>query len=110
MFLTALRTYGAYVVDNAGGFTFYAEDIHTAVLDLSDDQVNELIGQPPGTSLPAGKTRWQIVIEKLNEELEQIPIAYGPEGQDPAEATITKSNFEVVIMHTVYLPLVLRNH
>jgi hypothetical protein len=85
-------------VDNAGGFTFYAEDIHTAALDRSDDQVNELIGQPQGTPLPAGKTKWQIVIEKLNEELEQIPIAYGPwtEGQDPATATIETSNFEVV--------------
>jgi len=112
MFLTALRTYGAYLVDNAGGFTFYAEDIHTAVLDLPDAEVNALIGELPGTPLPAGKTRWQIVIEKLNQELELIPMAYGPwaEGQDPAEATITTSNFEVVIMHTVYLPLVLRNH
>lgn len=109
MFLTALRTYGACLVDNAGGFTFYAEDIHTAVLDLSDAQVNELVGEQPGTSLQAGKTRWQIVIEKLNEELEQIPFAYGPESPDPAEATITTSNFEVVVMHSVYLSLVLRN-
>lgn len=70
MFLTALRTYGAYLVDNAGGFTFYAEDIHTAVLHLTDAQVNTLIGQSPGTSLPASKTKWQIVIEKLNQELE----------------------------------------
>jgi len=98
MFLTALRTYGAYVVDNAGGFTFYAEDIHTAVLHLTDDEVNALIGQPPGTPLPAGKTKWQVVIEKLNQDLEQIPFAYGPwtEGQDPATATITRANFEVV--------------
>jgi len=98
MFLTALRTCGAYLVDNAGGLAFYAEDIHTADLNLSDDEVNTLIGQPPGTPLPEGKTKWQIVIEKLNEELEQIPIAYGPwiEGQDPATATIETSNFEVV--------------
>lgn len=112
MFLTALRTYGAYLVDNAGGFTFYAEDIHTAVLDLTDDQVNTLIGQPPGTPLPAGKTKWQMAIEKLNIELEQIPFAYGPwqEGQDPAEAEFETSNFEVVgpAMRTwIYLPLIL---
>jgi len=114
MFLTALRTYGAYLVDNAGGFTFYAEDIHTAVLNLSNDQVNGLIGQSPGTSLPAGKTRWQIVIEKLNEELAQIPFAYGPweDGQNPAEATITSANFEVVKPATyttvsTYLPAIL---
>ena len=44
MYLAALRDYGAYLVDNAGGFTFYAEDIHTAVLHLSDDEVNALVG------------------------------------------------------------------
>jgi len=114
MLLAALRTYGAYLVDNSGGFTFYAEDIHTAVLDLSDDQVNGLIGELPGTPLPVGKTRWQVVIEKLNEELEQIPFAHGPwaEGQVPATATITSANFEVVAPATytttsTYLPLVL---
>jgi hypothetical protein len=98
MFLMALRTYGAYLIDNAGGFSFSAEDIHTAVLHLSDDEVNALIGQPPGTPLPAGMTKWQVVIEKLTEELELIPIAHGPweEGQDPATATIEISNFEVV--------------
>lgn len=100
MFLTALRTYGAYVVDNAEGFSFTAEDIHTANLDLSDDEVNRLIGNPPGTPLPAGKTKWQILMEKLNDDdqLGRIPIAYGPwqEGQDPKTATITVSNFEVV--------------
>jgi hypothetical protein len=37
MFLTALRDYGAYLVDNAGGFIFYAEEIKTAVLHLTDD-------------------------------------------------------------------------
>ena len=116
MFLTALRTYGAYLVDNAGGFIFYAEDIHTAVLNLSDDQINGLIGQSPGTPLPAGKTKWQIVIEKLNEELEQIPFAHGPweDGQNPAEATITSANFEVVKPATytttsTYLPAILES-
>ena len=104
MFLTALRTYGAYLVDNAGGFAFYAEDSHTAVLHLTDDQVNALIGQPAGTPLPAGKTKWQVVIDQLNLDLELIPFAYDAswvDGQDPATATIGTSNFEVVEAATV---------
>jgi hypothetical protein len=98
MYLKALRTYGAYLVDGASGFTFYAEDIHTATLDMTDDEVNALIGQASGTPLPTGKTKWQIVIEKLNRDLEHIPIAYGPwqENQDPKTAMITTYNFEVV--------------
>lgn len=113
MFLTALRTHGAYLVENAGGFTFYAEDIHTADLDLTDAEVQALIGEP---SLPADKTKWHVVIEQLNEELELLPFAYGPwtEGQDPA--TITASNFEVVepakrpvTVISIYLALVMRN-
>jgi cysteinyl-tRNA synthetase len=119
MFLTALRTYGAYVVDNSGGFTFYAEDIHTAVLDLTDAEVNALIAEPPDRPLPTEETKWQIVIRTLNEELEQIPFAYGPwpQGQDPADAEIDTANFEVVepatlpitVTSTIYLPLALRN-
>ncbi|HSR32659.1 MAG TPA: endo alpha-1,4 polygalactosaminidase, partial [Anaerolineae bacterium] len=118
MFLAALRAFGAYVVDNAGGFIFYAEDIHTADLHLADDEVNALIGEPLDTPLPPDKTRWQIVIEKLNEELEVIPFAYGPwtEGQDPATATIETANFEVVAPATrpgltpqIYLPLILKD-
>jgi len=98
MFLAALRNYGAYLVDGAGGFSFYAEDIHTAVLDLSDDQVNQLVGQPAGAPLAEGKTKWQMVMEGLNLDLELIPLAAGPwqEGQDPASATISAANFEVV--------------
>ncbi len=97
MYLNALRTYGAYLVDGSGGFTFYAEDIHTAKLDMTNDQVNRLIGKPSGTPLP-NKPKWQILIEKLNEELEHIPIAYGPwkEGQNPRTATINISNFDVI--------------
>lgn len=118
MFFTALRTYGAYLVDNAGGFSFTAEEAHSADLHLSDDQVNTLIDEPPGTPLPADKTKWQIVIDKLNEELEWIPFAYGPwtDGQDPSTATIDVANFEVVEPATqsgatifIYLPLVMRN-
>ncbi len=98
MFLTTLRTYGGILVDNAGGFTFYAEDAHTAVLHLSDDEVNALIGQPPGTPLPPDLTKWQIVMEALGRDLELIPLAMSPgdEEPDPETAVIAISNFEVV--------------
>jgi len=98
LFLAALRTYGAYLRDNALGFSFYAEDYHTAVLNVGDDQVNYLIGQPASTPLATGKTRWQIVMDKLNSDLEAIPLAAGPwqAGQDPAQATMETANFEVV--------------
>ena len=98
MFLTALQNYGAILVDGANGFSFYAEDSHTAVLHLSDAEVNGLIGQPPGTPLDPDMTKWQIVMDQLNLDLEAIPFAYGPwsHGQDPATAAITYANFEVV--------------
>lgn len=98
MILEALRSYGAYPVDNAGGFIFYAEESQTAVLHLPDADVNRLIGEAPGEPLPAGMTSWEIVMERLNEELVAIPFAYGPwtPGQDPATATIDYANFEVV--------------
>jgi hypothetical protein len=98
VFLEALRNYGAYVVDNAGGFSFYAEDVHTAVLHLSDDEVNKLIGQPPGTSLPENMTKWEIVLEPLANDLERIPFAISPgdEEPDPETALIEAANFEVV--------------
>lgn len=98
MFLTTLRDYGAYVVDNAGGFSFYAEDVHTAVLHLSDDEINALIGQPPGTPLPPDMTKWEIVLATLGNELEQIPFAVSP-GDDepnPKTAQVEAANFEVV--------------
>jgi hypothetical protein len=98
MYLSALRRFGAYLVDNAGGFTFYAEDVHTALLHLSDDEVNALIGEPPGTPLPEGMTKWQVVMEKLNEEISLIPFAMSPgdEEPDPETAEIEVGNFEVV--------------
>lgn len=98
MVLTALQNYGAYLVDNAGGFVFYAEDIHTANLNLTDDEVNVLIGNLPETPLPSDKTKWQLVMETLAYELESIPIAYGPwsDGQNPAHAAVSVANFEVV--------------
>lgn len=94
MFLRALRRYGAYVVDTADGFSFFAEDIHTAVLELSDAQINTLIGQPAGTPLPPDKTRWQVVIETLNQELSGIPFAAGP--CDGVATTVETANFHVV--------------
>ena len=98
MYLSALRNYGAYLVDNAGGFTFYAEDVHTAVLDVPNDEINNMIGQQPGTSLPEGMTKWQIVIEKLRIDLELIPLAVseGDSEPKPKNAQIEFSNFEVV--------------
>lgn len=98
MFLTALRTYGAYLVDNAGGFTFYAEDVHTANLHLSEDEVNALIGEPPGTPLPEGMTKWQVVIEKLGDEVTLFPFAMSPGDDDPdaEDAEIDIGNFEVI--------------
>jgi hypothetical protein len=37
-------------------------------------------------------------MERLNQDLELIPLAYGPwqEGQNPATAAVTRANFEVV--------------
>ena len=98
MFLKALREYGAYLVDAADGFSFYAEDVHTAVLHLSDDEVNALIGEPAGTPLPDNMTRWQIVMEKLGNDLELIPIAVSPGDEEPRPRTaeIEVANFEVV--------------
>ena len=117
MFLAALRTYGAYVVDNAGGFSFYAEDIHTANLNLTDDEINALIGQPTGTPIPAGMTKWEIVMDQLATDLELFPIATGPWAEDPENATITIANFEMVepaavpgttiLAPSVHLPLAL---
>ena len=105
MFLTALHTYGAYVVDNSGGLTIYAEDIHTANLHLTAEEVNGLIGRPPDSPLPAGQTKWQILIGQLAEDLTWIPLAAGGSepwseydslGRSPAKATIGYSNFEVI--------------
>jgi len=115
LWLAALRTYGAYLVDSSGGFTFYAEDIHTGVLNLTDDEVNALIGQAAGTLLPSDKTQWQVVLERLNLDLERIPFAYGPEAADPAQATIITANFEVVegaprLAFTSYLPITMAQH
>ena len=94
MFLRALRRYGAYVVDTADGFSFFAEDIHTAALELGDDEINALIGRPAGTALPSDMTRWQLVIETLNQELAAIPFADGP--CNGAATNVETANFLVV--------------
>ena len=64
MFLPALRTHGAYLVDNTGGFIFYAEDIRTGVLHRTGEEVNTLIGRPLDSPLPGGGTVWRVVIER----------------------------------------------
>jgi hypothetical protein len=94
MFIAALRRYGAYVVDNAGGFSFYAEDIHTAVLHMSEAETNSLIGEPSGTPLPDSATKWQLVIETLNEELWELPFASGICAG--GSSSVYTANFEVV--------------
>jgi hypothetical protein len=94
MVIDALRNYGAYVVDNAPGFTFFAEDSHTADLELNDVEINLLIGRPGGTPLPTDRTKWQLVIETLAEELGEIPFAYGT--CSGASSSVTTANFEVV--------------
>jgi len=102
MFLEALRRYGLYLVDNAGGFVTYAEDIHSARLDLTDAEINVLIGAAPGTPLPANKTTWEIVMDRLTRDLDEIPIASGAwweyqnGARDPSTAQPGTSNFEVV--------------
>jgi len=97
MFLAALRSYGLYIVDNAGGFSVYAEDVQTAQLALTDGEVATLIGAP-GTALPADRTRWQIALDTLATDLERIPFAYGPwtDGQDAGAAEITTANWDVI--------------
>jgi hypothetical protein len=103
IFLKALREYGAVIVDNADGFAFPTEDIYTGRLNLSDAQVNDLLGLPVGTMLPTDKTRWQLVVELLAEELARLPLASGPwvNGQDASTATIDFANFEVINKATV---------
>ncbi len=98
MFVQAFRDYRAYIVDNGLGFSFTAEDIYTAPFDVADDRLNELLGEPPGTPVPDGVLQWQLLMERLNSDLERIPLAYGPGGtdQDPVTAVISVSNFEFV--------------
>ena len=57
------------------------EDIHSANLELTDEEVNGLIGRSPDTPLPSGQTKWQILIGQLAEDLTWIPLAAG--GSEP---------------------------
>jgi len=94
MFINTMRTHGAYVVDNAGGFTFYAEDYNTATLNLSDAEVQTLIGGP----IPSGYTKWEAVMETLNDDvvgMSNVPFACG-EVCDGASTIISVPNWEVV--------------
>jgi hypothetical protein len=98
IFLQALRQYGLYVIDNASGFAIYIEDTYTGFLDLPDAEINRLTGSDPGTEIPPDKSKWLIVIEKLAEEIAELPVAVGPweDDQDPSAATIDYANFELV--------------
>lgn len=69
-FFQALRTYGAYLVDGGGAFGFAAEDNRTGLLDLTDAEVADLIGESSIEMwLEKCETRWQILMYKLNEQL-----------------------------------------
>ncbi|WP_298867903.1 hypothetical protein [uncultured Gimesia sp.] len=64
IFLDVLYNYGAYLVDGAGGFSFAAEDIHTA--NMTEEQAKDLTGL---SQLNEKVTPWQAVIETLNHYL-----------------------------------------
>ena len=89
MVLTALRRYGAYITDNAGGFALYAEDYRTGVLRVPKAQVRQLIGAEPQAKLDASKSNWELVLRVLAADLGKIPITIG-------KAKMKWSNFEVV--------------
>jgi hypothetical protein len=92
MVLAALRNYGAYLSDNAGGFQFWAEDIHTGNLD--DNKLAALIGEQKKKT----QTPWEALITKVRDELANIPLAYGSadRGAEPSGAKMEHANFEVV--------------
>ena len=98
MFLKALRQYGAYIVDAAGGFTFFSEDITSARVKLTDAQVNKLIGEPADKKHPKKKSRWELLMSKLTNDIGQFPIAFGifKKGQNPKRARYKVANFDVV--------------
>ncbi len=74
-YLTALRTFGAYLVDGSGAFSFYAEDYRTGNLNLDLSGFNTLCGRDTVEPLPPGKSQWQLLVETLNEEFFNIPFA-----------------------------------
>jgi hypothetical protein len=88
LFLQALQLFGAYLVDVSKGFGFAAEDIWTAFLDLPNCQLAKLVDEPLTdieTALKS-KTKWNILMTKLTDQVSSIPFALGPK----------QGNFEVV--------------
>ena len=51
---------------------------------------------PEGASLPAGMTKWEIVLDQLTTDLERIPFAAGQGEGNPTSATIETANYEFV--------------
>jgi hypothetical protein len=94
MVLTALRNYGAYLSDNAGGFQLWTEDIHSGNLSMDDNKLAALIGKQRKET----QTSWEALITEVRDELDDIPLAYGSadRGAEPSGATIDHANFEVV--------------
>ena len=99
MFLAALRTYGATLVNNAGGLTFYAEDAHTAVLTLDPrrDQV------PGRTSRRYSVPRRQVGLASRHGKAQSGSRAHSlclwtlaGRAKSLSPATVTRANFEVV--------------
>ena len=106
--LTALQTYGAYLVDGAGGFGFAAEDFRTAPVTLTEDQVSELIADDfPNPRYP-DETKWQAIFHTLNDQLgcylfgadtdikAGLPFAAGRILDAPPNKDSFHCNFEVV--------------
>jgi hypothetical protein len=86
MVLTALRNYGAYLSDNAGGFQLWTEDIHSGNLSMDDNKLAALIGKQRKET----QTSWEALITEVRDELDDIPLAYGSadRGAEPSGATI----------------------
>ncbi|MCU0274201.1 MAG: hypothetical protein MUE34_13305, partial [Acidimicrobiales bacterium] len=94
MVLAALRTHGAYVVGDAPGLTLFTEDVHTAAPALTPEEVNLLVGQPAGSPLPTDRTPWQYILERLNQDLAQLPFAHG--SCTGTSSVVLTANFDVV--------------
>jgi hypothetical protein len=97
MFFKALREYGAYLVDGSLNFGFAAEDYHTAPLNISPAALAELVLAKTAdikAKLASGKTKWQILMEKLDEQLSwELGVEKAPISYTAADGT---SNFDVV--------------
>ncbi len=102
MFLTALRRFGAYAVETAPSLTFFAEDVHTARIELDAGRMNFLLGRPPLSPLPPPHLHWRLLMERLSEDLEIVPLAagrwweYGAGRRDPHTARAAVANFEML--------------